>query len=76
MKVVHLGTTIQTQFALVDEDGDVIKTFTVTPQQDKPDALAVSKLTADAFSSAYEALKGVRETLQKQVDEEFKKEEE
>lgn len=73
MKVVHLGTVIQSQFGVLDDDGNVVQTFTVTPKQGEPDPLAINRLVPEAFSVAGAALAKVKVDLQKQVDEEVAK---
>lgn len=73
MKVVHLGTVIQSQFGVVDEDGNVVQTFSVTPKQGEPDPLAINRLSVEAFATAGNALINVKHELQKKVDEEVAK---
>lgn len=55
MKIVHLETTIQTIFGLVDEDGDVIKKQPVT--------LSLSKLNKDSFEKSLESLQDAKNQL-------------
>lgn len=53
MKLIHMQTTIQTVFGVVDDDGNAI------PQQ--PITAQVSRFNADAFAEGYEAIAEARD---------------
>jgi hypothetical protein len=53
MRVVHVQTTIQTVFGVLDDDGNVI------PQE--PVTVQVSRFASDSFVEAYTAIAGARD---------------
>jgi len=53
MRLVHLGTVIQTQFGALDDDDNVV------PQE--PVTANVQVFTAEAFAEAFARIKGARD---------------
>lgn len=70
MKVIHGGTVINTVFHVVDDEGNVVKTLNVGPnQQQEQDPLRISVLVPSNFQGGYEALNTLKKQLQEQLDE-------
>lgn len=62
--LIHQGTQIICQFSKVDVAGNVIETYTVTPQKDKPDPLMIKVFSEEAFVQAFQTLVRVKQQLE------------
>ena len=62
--IIHQGTQIVSHFSKVDENGNVIETYVVAPQENKPDPLQIRIFNQQSFIEAYNAILKIKEQLE------------
>lgn len=67
MKIIHLGTSVQTVFGRVDDQGNVVETFTVKPNNGNQ----LTNLTDATFAAAAGELRQAWNQLAEQAAKQF-----
>ena len=68
MKVVHLGTVVQSSFGVVDDEGNVLQQVTVGPTENREDILNIKVLNGESFDGVAEALLNTKKKLEEQAN--------
>jgi len=67
MQLIHLGTTLQSVFGLLDDSGNVVQHFTLSPNEGKPLTVFSPEVVGKAFQELVAGKERLAEQCQAQL---------